>query len=105
MTSPSSNKPVTPERIMQFAWGYTAPLMIEAAIRHRVFDHLDGGAKTVEQVATAAQASPRGIRMLLDGLVGLDLLRKDQGHYALTAESARSSSAASPASRAVSSNA
>ena len=27
--------PVTPERIMQFAWGYVPPLILEAAIHHR----------------------------------------------------------------------
>ena len=31
-TAPS---PVTPERIMQFAWGYVPPLILEAAIHHR----------------------------------------------------------------------
>ena len=39
--------PVTPERIMQFAWGYVPPLILEAAIHHRIFDLLDAGPKTV----------------------------------------------------------
>jgi hypothetical protein len=29
---------ITPERIMQLAWGYAPPLIIEAAVRHQVFD-------------------------------------------------------------------
>src|ERR1700751_760191 len=41
----STNAPVTPERIMQFAWGPTPPLILEAAIRHGVFDVLDSGPK------------------------------------------------------------
>jgi hypothetical protein len=28
---------VTPERLMQMAWGYAAPLMIEAAVKARLF--------------------------------------------------------------------
>ena len=28
---------VTPERIMQFAWGYVPPLVLEAAIRQDVY--------------------------------------------------------------------
>ena len=40
MNSPESVS-VTPERIMQFAWGYAPPLILEAAIKHRVFDVLD----------------------------------------------------------------
>ncbi len=67
---------VTPERISQMAWGYTAPLIMEAAIRHRVFDLLDEGPKTVEQVATASGAAPRGLRAIMNALIGFDLLPK-----------------------------
>jgi len=28
--------PVTPERILNFAWAFAPPLVIEAAVRHRV---------------------------------------------------------------------
>ena len=34
----SVTAPVTPERIMQFAWGYVPPLVLEAAVHHRIFD-------------------------------------------------------------------
>jgi SAM-dependent methyltransferase len=80
---------VTPERIMQFAWGYVPPLVIEAAIRHRVFDVLDDGAKTVAEVQKATGASERGLRAIMNALIGLDLLAKDdEGRYSLTPESA-----------------
>ena len=46
-------KPVTPERIMGLAWGYAPPLILEAAVRCRVFDLLDAGPKNVGQVAAA----------------------------------------------------
>lgn len=87
MTTPSSAR-VTPERIQQFAWGYGPPLILEAAIRHRVFDVLDGGAKTVAEVAQATGASERGLTAVMNALVGLDFLAKDgQAHYSLTPES------------------
>jgi ubiquinone/menaquinone biosynthesis C-methylase UbiE len=80
---------VTPERIMQFAWGYVPPLVLEAAIRHRVFDVLDGGAKTITEVAKATGASERGLRAIMNALIGMDLLAKDdQERYSLTPESA-----------------
>src|SRR5258708_6144916 len=80
---------VTPERLMQLAWGYAPPLVLEAAIRHRVFDLLDGAPKTVEEVAAASGASGRGLRMVMNVLVGLQFLAKDaQGRYSLTPESA-----------------
>lgn len=77
-----------PERILQFGFGFAPPLIIEAAIRHRLFDALDAGPKTVEQVATETGASPRGVRAILNALVALELLTKDgPDRYALTPES------------------
>ncbi len=80
---------VTPERIMQLAWGYAPPLILEAALRHGVFDTLDSGAKTVREVEAATRASRRGLTAIMNALVGLNLLSKDvEGRYALTPESA-----------------
>ena len=80
---------VTPERIMQFAWGYVPTLVLEAAIHHHVFDALDSGAKTVKETAAATGASERGLRSIMNLLVGLNFLAKvDTDHYGLTPESA-----------------
>jgi hypothetical protein len=88
MTSPDSAA-VTPERILQFAWAYAPPLILEAAIRHRVFDVLDDGAKTVSQLGAETGASERGLSAIMNALVGLNFLAKDlQGRYSLTPESA-----------------
>jgi ubiquinone/menaquinone biosynthesis C-methylase UbiE len=87
MATPA-NSPVTPERIFQFAWGYAPPLILEAAIHHRVFDVLDCGPKPLKEIATATGASERGLAAILDALVGLDFLSKDaSGNYQLTPES------------------
>ncbi len=80
--------PVTPERIMQFAWGYVPPLILEAAIRHRIFDLLDGGPKTVSGIQKETGASERGLSAVMNALVGLNFLAKDkQGYFSLTPES------------------
>lgn len=80
--------PVTPQRIMQMAWGYTAPLILEAAIRNKVFDTLDSGPKTVEEIHAATGASVRGLRAIMDALCGFEFLDKNaQGRYSLTPES------------------
>jgi 3-hydroxy-5-methyl-1-naphthoate 3-O-methyltransferase len=79
---------VTPERIMQMAWGYVPPLVLEAAIRHRVFDVLDSGPKDLGEVQNATGASARGLTAIMNVLVGLNFLSKDEkGLYALTPES------------------
>jgi hypothetical protein len=73
---------------MQFAWGYVPPLLLEAAIKHRVFDVLDDGAKSVEEVAQETGTSIRGLTGVMNALVGLEFLAKDgDGRYSLTAES------------------
>ena len=87
--SGSSQAAVTPEKIQQLAWGYAPPLIIEAALHHGVFDLLDGGSKTVEEVATRSGASVRGLRAVMNALAGLQLLTKDAaGRFGLTADSA-----------------
>src|SRR5277367_709903 len=84
----TTSAPVTPERIMQFAWGYVPPLVLEAAVRHRVFDVLDGGPKTLAQVQKETGASERGLAAVMNALVGMNFLAKDnQGLFSLTPES------------------
>lgn len=84
MSTPQSTA-VTPERIMQFMWGYVPPLAIESAVANGVFDTLDKGPKTLEQLAAETGASTRGLRSVLNLLVGLQFLTRDNDdRYALT---------------------
>ena len=84
-----SQATVTPERIQQLAWGYTPPLMIEAALHHGVFDLLDAGPGTAAEVAARSGASVRGLRAVMNALAGLQLLTKDaEGRFGLAADSA-----------------
>jgi SAM-dependent methyltransferase len=80
---------VTPERLMQFGFAYAPPLIITAAVSNKVFDSLESGSKTVDQISKETGASARGLRMLMNALVGLELLKKDRHQkYSLTPESA-----------------
>lgn len=86
--SSNTAAPVTPERIQQFAWGYVPPLVLEAAIRSRVFDTLDKGPATVTEVSVATGCSERGLTAIMNVLLGLNFLAKDaESRYALTPES------------------
>ena len=74
---------------MQFAWGYVPPLMLEAAIRHKVFDVLDGGPLTLAELQSRTGVSKRGLSGLVNALVGLNFLAKDSdGRFSLAPESA-----------------
>jgi SAM-dependent methyltransferase len=84
----SETKNLTPERLQQLGFAYAPPLIISAAVNNKVFDTLESGAKTVEQLKKETSASARGLRAIMDALVGLELLKKDrQSKYSLTPES------------------
>jgi ubiquinone/menaquinone biosynthesis C-methylase UbiE len=81
-------KKLTPERLQQFGFAYAPPLIISAAVNNKVFDALQSEAKTVDQLKKETGASHRGLRAIMDSLVGLELLKKDrQSRYSLTQES------------------
>jgi predicted O-methyltransferase YrrM len=87
--SPPVMQQISPQRLMQFTFGFAPPLMIETAIRYRIFDILDNGARTLDALCAETGTSPRGLRAVLNALVGLDVLSKDNaGRYALTEEAA-----------------
>src|SRR5215813_5812184 len=87
MNKPKPKK-LTPERLQQFGFAYAPPLIISAAVNNKVFDSLQSGRKTVDQVKKETGASQRGLRAIMDALVGLELLKKDrQSRYSLTPES------------------
>lgn len=84
-----AQKQVTPERILQMGWGFAPPLIVKAAIDVKVFDLLDSGPKTVDEISAATGASTRGLTAIMNALVGLELLAKDSAQkYTLTDESA-----------------
>src|SRR5438105_15248597 len=79
---------VTPERLMQFGFAYAPPLIIGAAVSNKVFDSLAIGAKTVAQLSKETGAPTRGLRSIMNALVGLELLKKDRHQkYSLMPES------------------
>src|ERR1043166_5447640 len=84
--APTQNQ-VTPERLMQFGFAYAPPLIIGAAVSNKVFDTLAEGPMTADQVSKKTRASVRGLRMIMDALVGLELLNKTGNRYSLSPES------------------
>src|SRR5947207_11142658 len=74
---------------MELSIAYAPPLIISAGVSNKIFVSLEGDAKTAEQVAAKTGASARALQILMNALVGLDLLKKNrQGKYSLTQESA-----------------
>lgn len=88
--SPTHLSPdLSPDRLMSFVHGFAPPMLIETALRFGIFDLLDEGPQTLDQLCVTTDSSERGLRIMLNALVGLGLLSRDVGQrYALTGESA-----------------
>lgn len=76
------------DRILDIACGYEPALILEAAVRIGVFDVLDDRPVTLAEAVTRTGASARGLRALLNSLVGLRLLVRYGDRYALSEDSA-----------------
>lgn len=79
---------VTPRRILDMGWDFAKSRTLATAVELHVFTHIASGKRTAGQIADAAYSSLRGMEMLLNALVGLKLLIKDQkGNYRLMPDS------------------
>jgi ubiquinone/menaquinone biosynthesis C-methylase UbiE len=80
---------MSPEIIMQMAFSHAPARILSSAVQLDLFSHLAGGKQTAQEIAQAAGASARGVRMLLDALVGFQLLKRAGERYELTPLSAK----------------
>jgi ubiquinone/menaquinone biosynthesis C-methylase UbiE len=87
--SDQSGGDLNPQQLLQLSMSYTSSRILAAAVRLDVFAPLAAGPATADDVARAAGASERGTRMLLDGLIALQLLTKEGGRYRLTPAAAQ----------------
>jgi 2-polyprenyl-3-methyl-5-hydroxy-6-metoxy-1,4-benzoquinol methylase len=76
-----------PEHIMQLAWSFAGPMILETALQFRLFDRLAESPRTFEELAESTGASKRGLRAILNALVGMQLLQHRSDSYELTPES------------------
>ncbi|MEO6907218.1 MAG: class I SAM-dependent methyltransferase [Abditibacteriaceae bacterium] len=78
----TEKQPVSPEKITKYGFAYAPPLIIATGIEYDVFSILEDGALDAQELATRTDTSPRGMRIVADALVGLELLSKDaDGRY------------------------
>jgi ubiquinone/menaquinone biosynthesis C-methylase UbiE len=77
---------VTPDRLMALAHGFWVSQVLASAAHYKYFTAIANGADTAEAVATECGTDATAARMLLDSLVAVEVLRKQNGHYQLTPE-------------------
>jgi 2-polyprenyl-3-methyl-5-hydroxy-6-metoxy-1,4-benzoquinol methylase len=79
---------VNPGRILEMVWDFGRPMIAEAALHLGVFDVMDRGAKTIDQISEQTQASKRGIKSLMDGLVAIGLVTRRGEQFKLAPDTA-----------------
>jgi ubiquinone/menaquinone biosynthesis C-methylase UbiE len=77
-----------PDRVLDIISGFEPALILEAAVRIGVFDALDDHPMTLDEAVRRTGTSRRGMRALLNALVGIRLLDRYGDRYALADESA-----------------
>jgi len=79
---------VSPARLLEGTFSFAITCVLMTAVELDVFTAMGRGANTVEKLAEETSCSPRGLRILLDALVGSGYLTKDKVSYLLTPFSA-----------------
>ncbi|MDE3135439.1 MAG: methyltransferase domain-containing protein [Acidobacteriota bacterium] len=91
MSAPDrGGRPMTAiERLHQVRFSFAPERVLSTSMKFDVFSYIAAGKKTVAEIAAAAGTSERGMRMLLNALVGLELLEKHEGRYEVPPDLAR----------------
>lgn len=84
MTDPNSPS-ITPKQLHDIARGYVKTALLRTAMELAVFDPLADGPLDAGELAALTGAHPRAMRILLDALAAIGLLRAVHGRYALLA--------------------
>jgi SAM-dependent methyltransferase len=75
---------VTPDAIMQLAFGYWGSKTLLSAVEIGLFTELAGGPLTLEEIRARLRLHERSARDFLDALVALGMLNRDDGRYSNT---------------------
>jgi len=75
---------VTPDLFWQTMTAFQVSAALKTAVELEIFTHIGSGKQTAAEIAEAAGASERGVRILCDILTVVGFLIKDDGRYRLT---------------------
>src|SRR5262249_32369760 len=76
----------SPAQIAEITWGFAPLFMPKSALAHGVFDALEAGSKSVEQLCEETGASERGLPTIVNALIGRRFLRAIPTHSEEIAE-------------------
>ena len=86
-SSSTAQQQPSPQLFFQTINAYQRTEALKAAIELEVFTAIGEGNKTVAEIAKRCQTSEKGMRVLCDYLTIMEMLTKQDNHYALTLDS------------------
>ncbi|HXB21974.1 MAG TPA: class I SAM-dependent methyltransferase [Candidatus Solibacter sp.] len=95
--SPASGHQPSPALFFETVQGYQRTYALKAAVDLDLFTAIAKGSQTASAIAKACQATERGVRILCDCLTVLGFIRKTDGRYSLTPDTAVFLDSRSPA--------
>ena len=81
---PSAQAEVSPLPIFETAFSFIQTRVLATAIDLDLFSPIKHGARTIDAISAATGYPTRGVRILLNALVAMRYLEKDEQRYALT---------------------
>ena len=81
--NPQMQQQADPQLLLQLSFSFMPARVLMTAAQLNVFTHIAEGKRTADEIASAENASPRGLRMLLDALTVSELLTKSDDSYEL----------------------
>jgi cyclopropane fatty-acyl-phospholipid synthase-like methyltransferase len=79
---------VSPDLFWQTMTAFQQSAALKTAVELEIFTHIGAGHHTAAEIAQAAGASERGVRILCDVLTIIGFLKKEDGRYQLTESTA-----------------
>ena len=73
--------PITPDCYESLVRGFMPARVLLTGVELGLFDIIEHGTGTIEEIAATAGVNIRGVTMLLDALVAMDLLTKKDWRY------------------------
>ncbi|GHO50249.1 class I SAM-dependent methyltransferase [Ktedonospora formicarum] len=71
--------------LLDINFGFARARVLDTAIELRLFTHIAAGAQTCSALANAADCNVQALQILLEALLGLELLQRKRDTYSLTA--------------------
>jgi ubiquinone/menaquinone biosynthesis C-methylase UbiE len=98
MSQATTDQPIaSPMTLMDTAWGFTRTQILKTGVELDVFTHIGKGHTNPKVLAQTVGANERGLRILLNALLGLKVLEKAGEQYQLTEGARTFLSKSSPA--------